>query len=127
MQYYIGKPVFQPATEKHCFFRLQGEETLLAELFRFEHRDGRTYIAYTKAEEQEGTSEVYAGLLAKDGTLWTIDDPTAETYIEIILDEVMRRMELIRMLDSASEEDKEIFLEMFGEAVDRRMAEVLQE
>ena len=126
MQYYIGQTIFQ-SMEKHDFFRLLEEETLLVQLFRFEHRDGRTYIVYTEAEEQDGPSTVYAGLLAEDGSLWTVDDPAAETYIEIILEEMMHRMPQIQTLETASAQAREAFLEEFCAVVDRRMAEVVQE
>ena len=127
MQYYIGQTVFEQSEGEQGLFHLVGEDTLLVQLFRFEHRDGRTYIVYTEEAEQDGSRAVYAGLLAKDGSLWTVDDPTAETYIEILLEEMMHRMPQIQTLAEAPAAAKEAFLEEFCAVLDRRMAEVIQE
>lgn len=126
MQYYIGQTVFLPPGKESRFY-FQGEDVLMVQLFRFEHRDGRTYIVYTEAEERDGPRAVYAGLLDEDGALWTVNDPTAQTYIETLLEEMMRRMPQIKTLDSATAEERSAFMEDFCAVIDRRMQEVCGE
>lgn len=123
MQYYIGQTVFLPPGKESRFY-FQGEDVLMVQLFRFGHRDGRTYIVYTEEEEKAGPRAVYAGLLDEGGALWTVDEPMAETYIETLLEEMMRCMPQIKTLDSATAEERSAFMETFCAAVDRRMQEV---